>query len=187
MRHFALAAALVLFAVVASPSAPHAAAQNTPVTMQCQVLRGMQWLDNMTRGLSSEARAMVDQRERIGCGMGVEAQPMEYWPNGGVFRSGDQWYYPHGGVYYAGNYYFSNGGVFATSTGEYYYPNGGLIFGSGNWYAVNGGLSSETGIMSAALPRLSRQRGDELLGYYRRETDSLWRMIYLTSLAWEGR
>jgi len=46
--------------------------------------------------------------------------------------------------------------------------------------------------IGSPMPRPGRGRallgrGDDLLGFYRRETDSLWRMIYFTTLVWEAR
>lgn len=167
------------------------AQNNTRISEQCAVLRAMQWLDNATaRGgssLSPEHRGMLDTRERVACSTGTEAAATEYWPNGGMLRSNDTWYYPNGGMYQSGSgaWYYSNGGMFASGQ-TWYYPNGGMFASNGTWYGPDGAMSSETGLLTLALSRIARERGDQLMGLRNAETNDFWRMIYLVSLVWEA-
>ncbi|MFO0710385.1 MAG: hypothetical protein U0353_11135 [Sandaracinus sp.] len=185
--------ALASLIVLASLSlAPRASAQNNQtVTEQCAILRAMQWLDNATtrggNGLSAEHRGMLDARERVACATGSDAAQTEYWPNGGLLRSGGAWYYPNGGMYQsgAGAFYYSNGGMFSASD-SWYYPNGGMLTSGGNWYAPDGSMSSETGLLTLALSRIARERGDQLLGLRQQERTDFWRMVYLVALVWEA-
>jgi hypothetical protein len=113
-----LASSLALLALLFTSGA--SAQNNQRATEQCSVLRAMQWLDNATArggsGLSPDARAMIDTRERVACGTGAEAAVTEYWPNGTMLRSGDTWYFPNGTMYQSGSgaWYYSNGTMFAS-------------------------------------------------------------------------
>ena len=148
-------------------------AQNRPETEQCSVLRAMQWLDNGAP-MDSAGRTMLDERERVACAAGLEAAGTEYWPNGVTFRAGATWYYPNGTTYSTGS--------------AWYYPNGVTLAANGQWYDASGGTSSETGLLTTALSRLPRARGDELLGARSRPgTADFWRMIYLVAMVWESR
>ncbi len=185
-------AALALATVVLSSSQAQAQnSQNQQATEQCAVMRAMMWLDNAVArggsGLGAEQRAMLDARERVACATGVEAQPTEYWPNGGLLRSGDAWYYPNGGMYQSGSgaWYYSNGGMFASGS-SWYYPHGGMLASSGTWYGPDGSMSSETGLLTLALSRLPRERGDQLLGLRNGEQTDFWRMVYLVAMVWEA-
>lgn len=164
-----------------------ASAQNRPETEQCSVLRAMQWLDGAAP-MDPSYRQMVDDRERVTCAAGLEAAETEYWPNGVTFRSGDAWYYPSGTTYYSGgSWYYANGVTFA-SGGSWYYASGVTLASGGSWYAPSGVVSSESGLLTDALSRLSRERGDELLGARSRPgTADFWRMIYLMTMVWESR
>ena len=190
MRRTAFSA-LLLTLFVALGASRVEAQNNQRVSDQCAVLRAMQWLDNVTgrggSGLSAEHRGMLDTRERVACSTGTEAAPTEYWPNGGMLRSNDTWYYPNGGMYQSGSgaWYYSNGGMFASGQ-SWYYPSGGMLASNGTWYAPDGSMSSETGLLTLALSRIARDRGDQLLGLRNAETNDFWRMIYLVSLVWEA-
>jgi hypothetical protein len=184
-----LASCLALAALLSSNVA--SAQNNQRATEQCSVLRAMQWLDNATaRGgsaLSPDHRGMVDTRERVACGTGAEAAATEYWPNGTMLRSGDTWYFPNGTMYQSGSgtWYYSNGTMFVSGA-TWYYPNGTMLASNGTWYGPDGSMSSETGLLTLALSRIERSRGDQLLGLRNQETNDFWRMVYLVSLVWEA-
>jgi hypothetical protein len=184
MSRLSLVLASVVFALA---SAGTVEAQNRPETEQCSVLRAMQWLDNAAP-MDANGREMLDERERVACAAGLEAASTEYWPNGTTFRAGDAWYYPNGTTYSAGGaWYYPNGVTFAAGN-AWYYANGVTLAAGGQWYAANGVASSETGLITQALSRLGRARGDELLGARSRPgTADFWRMIYLMAMVWESR
>lgn len=179
----ALASAIALLAGTAE-----AQNQQQPATEQCAVMRAMQWLANVSPPLDAAARQMLDERERVACAAGIEAAPQEYWPNGVTLRSGDAWYYPNGVTYTSGSaWYYPNGVTFASSN-AWYYPNGVTMAANGTWYAPDGATSSETGLMTFALSRLRRERGDELLGLRGAPgCADFWRMVYLLTMVWEAR
>jgi hypothetical protein len=181
MRSLSLAFALALtsFATTAS-------AQQGGVTWQCDAIRSMMWLAIAAGMDGSPDYATMAERERIACGMGMEAGPTEYWPSGGVFRSGETWYYPSGGVARSGEtWYYPSGGTARSGT-TWYYPSGGVMRSGGTWYLPSGAASSESGVVSYALPRVSRERGDELMGLRRGSTDEAWAMTYLVVLVSEA-
>lgn len=186
---FVLAASLALASILSATTA--SAQNNQRATEQCSVLHAMQWLDNATArggaGLSAEARGMIDTRERVACATGTDAAATEYWPNGTMFRSGDTWYYPNGTMYQSGSgtWYYSNGGMFASGS-TWYYPNGGMLAANGTWYGPDGAMSSETGLLTLALSRLPRARGDELLNLRNQESNDFWRTVYLVAMVWEA-
>ncbi len=186
---FVVAASLVLATLLSTAAA--SAQNNQRATEQCSVLRAMQWLDNATTrggsGLSGEARAMIDTRERVACATGSDAAATEYWPNGTMLRSGDTWYYPNGTMYQSGSgaWYYSNGTMFVSGT-SWYYPSGTMLASNGTWYGPDGSMSSETGLLTLALSRLPRPRGDELLNLRNQESTDFWRMVYLMAMIWEA-
>jgi hypothetical protein len=138
--------------------------------------------------MDANGRQMLDERQRVACAAGLEAAATETWPNGVTFRSGDSWYYPNGVTYYSGSSWYYSNGVTFSSGGSWYYSNGVTMASGASWYAPNGVMSSETGLLTDALPRLSRERGDELLGARSRPgTADFWRMIYLMAMVWEAR
>lgn len=161
-------------------------AQQGGVTWQCDAVRSMMWLAIAQGADGTADYATMGERERIACGMGVEAGPTEYWPSGVVFRSGESWYYPSGVVARSGESWYYPSGVVARSGTSWYYPSGVVMRSGDSWYLPNGVASSESGVMSFALPRVSRERGDELLGLYRASTDYGWAMTYLLVLASEA-
>jgi hypothetical protein len=164
-----------------------AQAQNRPETEQCSVLRAMQWLDNGAP-MDTNGRTMLDERERVACAAGLEAQSTEYWPNGVTFRSGSTWYYPNATTYSTGSAWYYPNGVTFTANNAWYYPNGVTLAANGQWYDAAGTMSSETGLLTTSLSRLPRARGDELLGARSRPgTADFWRMIYLVAMVWESR
>lgn len=182
MNRLLLTSLLLLATLTAAP----AAAQQGGVTWQCDAIRSMMWLAIAAGMDGSPDYATMGERERIACGMGMEAGPTEYWPSGGVFRSGETWYYPNGGVARSGEtWYYPHGGTARSGT-TWYYPNGGVMRSGDAWYLPNGTASSESGVVSFALPRVSRERGDELMGLHRNSTDYGWAMTYLVVLVSEA-
>lgn len=181
MRNGLLLTLLFLFALPASSEA-----QQGGVTWQCDTIRSMMWLAIASGHDGTPDYATMAERERIACAMGVEAGPTEYWPSGGVFRSGDSWYYPNGGAARSGDsWYYPHGGA-ARSGASWYYPNGGVMRSGASWYAPDGSPSSESGLITFAIPRVSRERGDELMGLYRNSSDPNWAMTYLVVLVSEA-
>jgi hypothetical protein len=104
-----------------------------------------------------------------------------------MLRSGDTWYFPNGTMYQSGSgaWYYSNGTMFVSGA-TWYYPSGTMLASNGTWYGPDGSMSSETGLLTLALSRIERSRGDQLLGLRNQETSDFWRMVYLVSLVWEA-
>lgn len=169
-----------------APAAEYVEAAPAVATTLCSNMRGMEWLSFIAGQNSGPHFDAILSRERTACDRGVEAAATEYWDNGAVLRSGDNWYYRNGATFVSGgNYYYPNGATFLSGS-NYYYPNGGTMRSGSNWYAPNGSYSSESGLVDLAYASLDRGRADELFGSYRGESNDWWRMVYLVSMVVES-
>lgn len=174
-----------LLALSLAPSIAHAQG-NGAETVQCQMVRVMQWLSIAVAAGGGADYDALSLRERVACGGGVEAADPEYWPNGVTLHTGGNWYYPSGVAAISGGATYYPNGVTAGNNGVWYYPNGVTMQSGAQLYLPNGAASSEAGLVEFALSRLPRERADELLGYRMRTTDPFWRTVFLIVLVSEA-
>jgi hypothetical protein len=177
--------ALLLLALSFAPSLAHAQGNGTE-TQQCQMIRMMQWLSIAAGAASGPEYEALSLRERVACGGGIEAGDPEYWPTGATLRSGGTWYFPNGATALSGETTYYPNGATAGSGGTWYYPNGATMYSGGQYYLPNGASSSESGLLEYAMPRLTRERSDELLGLRMRTADPFWRTLFFVVMVSEA-